>query len=353
MKRYTEFSAGIFLLLAAALFAGSIWLIGQERKLFSRQVEYYTTFPDVKGLAEGAPVRLGGITIGRVFKIAFAANPKDPSVEITLYVDADYVSRIRSDSEVSIETQGLLGDRFLSVTTGTSQRVLPVGGIIKPRETGDIAEILDKAGQVVNATVEIADNVNKMIKEVRADTLTDFSRAAKNIADLTDAVQNGEGLVHQLIYDKEEGRKILSNLHDASASLNRIMAEVHKGRGILHALIYDRKGKESVRAITAAAQNLAGASAQLTEISAQIKNGDGLVHELIYGKSSNRLEDALEKLDQTAANLEEASQALSQGSGTLGALLVDSQVYDNLVEVTDGAKRSFILRQAIRSSMDK
>ena len=47
MKRYSEFSAGIFLLLAAALFAGSVFLIGQERKLFSRQVEYYTTFRDV------------------------------------------------------------------------------------------------------------------------------------------------------------------------------------------------------------------------------------------------------------------------------------------------------------------
>ncbi|NLF24797.1 MAG: MCE family protein, partial [Deltaproteobacteria bacterium] len=334
-------------------FIGSVFLIGQERKLFSRQVEYYTTFRDVKGLSDGAPIRLGGITIGRVYKIAFSPNPKDPNVELTLFVDAVYADRIRSDSEVSIETQGLLGDRFLSITTGTASKALPVGGTIKTRETGDIAEIMDKAGQVVNTTVEIADNINQIIKEVKSDAIGDFSRAAKNIADLTEAIESGEGLAHQIIYDKEEGQKILSNLHQASTDLNEIIAEVRKGRGILHALIYDKQGKQGVRAVTAAAKNLAKASNEISAIATQIKSGDGLVHDLIYGKSGSHLEDTLQKLDRTAANLEQASRNLAEGGGTIGALLVDSQLYDNLVEVTDGAKRSFILRQAIKSSLEK
>jgi hypothetical protein len=49
--------------------------------------------------------------------------------------------------------------------------------------------------------------------------------------------------------------------------------------------------------------------------------------------------------------LRTTSDALASGTGTLGALILDPQLYDNLVEVTDGAKRSFILRQAIRSSL--
>jgi len=51
-------------------------------------------------------------------------------------------------------------------------------------------------------------------------------------------------------------------------------------------------------------------------------------------------------------NLKQASAALAKGSGTLGALLMDSRLYDNLIEVTDDAKRSLILRQAIRSSLE-
>ena len=54
---------------------------------------------------------------------------------------------------------------------------------------------------------------------------------------------------------------------------------------------------------------------------------------------------------ETADNMRVATEALAKGTGTLGALLVDPQLYDNLVEVTDGAKRSFLLRQAIRSSL--
>ena len=46
-------------------------------------------------------------------------------------------------------------------------------------------------------------------------------------------------------------------------------------------------------------------------------------------------------------------EALSRGTGTLGALLVDPKLYDNLTEITDGAKRSFLLRQAVRSSLNQ
>jgi len=63
--------------------------------------------------------------------------------------------------------------------------------------------------------------------------------------------------------------------------------------------------------------------------------------------------DIFAKLNTAANHLAKASEALAQGSGTIGALLVDSQLYDNLVEVTDCAKRSFLLRQAIKGAMDK
>jgi hypothetical protein len=66
---------------------------------------------------------------------------------------------------------------------------------------------------------------------------------------------------------------------------------------------------------------------------------------------AKRIEEVLVSLAKTAQNLRTTSDALATGTGTLGALILDPQLYDNLVEVTDGAKRSFILRQAIRSSL--
>jgi hypothetical protein len=61
----------------------------------------------------------------------------------------------------------------------------------------------------------------------------------------------------------------------------------------------------------------------------------------------------LVNLSQSAQNLKVATDALANGTGTLGALLVDPRLYDNLVEITDGAKRSFLLRQAVRSSLNQ
>ena len=56
---------------------------------------------------------------------------------------------------------------------------------------------------------------------------------------------------------------------------------------------------------------------------------------------------------KAAENLKTTTDALAHGTGTLGALLVDPKLYDNLVEVTDGAKRSFLLRHAVRSSLNQ
>ena len=73
---------------------------------------------------------------------------------------------------------------------------------------------------------------------------------------------------------------------------------------------------------------------------------------LIYEGTDEPIDGVAKKISQTVDNIHQACESLAKGSGTLGALLVDSSLYDNLVEVTDGAKRSFILRQAIRSSLD-
>src|SRR5690606_4913443 len=101
-----------------------------------------------------------------------------------------------------------------------------------------------------------------------------------------------------------------------------------------------------------AAEKAAVTAEQLNEILVEIEEGNGTMNSLIYGESPEGVDEILARLSNTAKNLEIASEALAQGGGTLGALLVDSSLYDNLVEVTDGAKRSYILRSAIRRSLE-
>jgi phospholipid/cholesterol/gamma-HCH transport system substrate-binding protein len=122
--------------------------------------------------------------------------------------------------------------------------------------------------------------------------------------------------------------------------------------------VYEPSGEKTVAELSKASQNVSKASEQIAFLLAQARDGNGLIHDLIYtpvqpGAVAKQLEQILLSFAKSAENFKTASNALVNGTGTLGALLVDPKLYDNLVEVTDGAKRSFILRQAVRSSLNQ
>lgn len=352
MKVRNELHAGLFLIGTLILLIVSIWVLGADRQVFVRQAEFFTSFRDIKGLAAGAPVRLGGIPIGRVSHIGFGSSVSDPNVYVTLLINNRYLERIREDSLVSIETQGLLGDRFISLTTGMQGKQLAPGAHMQSQETGDVAAILDKAGRVVENTVQISENVNKFVQEFRTQTVAPLTTAVKSISSLAQQIEKGSGFLHSLIYSdvKSDSSK---DLGEIISNIRGITGEIQSGNGLLHALVYDEGGSETVKALGVAAQNIGQGGAAIAELAREIKEGNGFMHQVVYDDNPEGLDDLVRELNQTAENLRRASEALANGSGTLGALLVDSQLYDNLIEVTDGAKRSFLLRQAIRSSLQK
>jgi hypothetical protein len=63
------------------------------------------------------------------------------------------------------------------------------------------------------------------------------------------------------------------------------------------------------------------------------------------------MQRAVSNIGKATEDIAVVSDALAHGTGTLGALIMDSTLYDNTVQLTDEAKRSILLRQAIRSAM--
>ena len=348
----SEFQSGVFLLVALILFAWSVFMLGRERAVFSSQEEFLTSFTDVKGLKVGAPIRLGGITIGRVSDIEFSNDLTDKNVHLTLLINEGYLDRVRTDSTVTIQTQGLLGDRLINISSGQSNHVATPGSKLPSQESAEIAQLLEKAGEVVENTAGISQKVDEFLETINDEMLVDLTKAAKSIGDISEEIEKGEGLIHRLIYSKKDGQSMLDTLNKAANDIGEVTGEIKKGDGLLHALIYGKDGKKAVESISSAAENLATTAEDISELAKEIKTGKGLLHALVYDESPEGLDNVVRKLNETASNLEKASKALASGGGTIGALLIDSQLYDNLVEVTDGAKRSFILRQAIKSSLE-
>lgn len=350
--------AGLFITIFIVCFGAGIFILGKERQIFARQQQFTTYFRDVGGLAEGAPVRMGGISVGRVDDIRFSKDPYDQKVVVTLLVNTKYVDRIRQDSVCTIETQGLLGDKFLSISSGmamASQPNLSPGSVIGSKENAEIGEFLAKAQTVVANTEAISNSINEVINELKEDTLKNLARSTESFANLMKQVEHGDGLAHKVFYSKRYGDKIVENLDKTSQNLARISSQVKNGDNLLNSLIYDSAGTELVTNLNKASGNLAQTSQEITLLAKEIREGSGTAHQLIYGESvdiNDKISDAISRIDNAAAALERASLALANGEGTIGALLVDPQLYENLVEITDGAKRSFILKQAVRASLE-
>ena len=351
--------AGLFITLALVSFMFIIVLLGGERHIFSDTEQYFTTFRNVGGLSEGAPVRLGGITVGRVSAIEFTADPYDHSVLVGFAVETEYLERIRANSVISIETQGLLGDKFLSISSGmtvSSEPVLEPGSKVKGAEPADFYQVLEKAQQVVDNVVKISASVDDVLQEVRYRTLDDFSAGIESFNKITAAIEKGDGLVSKLFYSKEDGEKIINSISEASDTVSELLKEVETGHGLLHTLIYDPAGKTFVSSVTKAADELAKTSESISSIAQEIQSGDGVFHQLVYDDGMDvdaKINEAVANFNAASAALKRASEALANGNGTIGALLVDPSLYDNLVQITDGAKKSTILRYAIKSSLNK
>src|SRR4030042_714290 len=88
----------------------------------------------------GSSLRRSGVDVGFVEAIELPTDPEQNRITVRFSVDADYTERIREDSEVSIKTIGLLGDKYLEIRAGSpaAPRVLE-GGRVRGRDPAEVA----------------------------------------------------------------------------------------------------------------------------------------------------------------------------------------------------------------------
>ncbi len=105
--------------------------------------EVFATFSNVDGLTAGSNVRLSGVKVGTISKIEL-----DPQTYLaTLHIELEPNLHIPVDTEAEVSTQGLLGDKYLSLTPGNEDEKIPPGG--KIAITHPSASIEHLLGQVI------------------------------------------------------------------------------------------------------------------------------------------------------------------------------------------------------------
>lgn len=326
----TNVKAGAFTILALAVFAVAIFTIGSRRQLFEDQYTLRTSFANIAGLATAAPVRLAGQDVGVVEEIRFHEDLAVKRVQVTLKVNRSVQDRIRSDSKASIETAGLLGDKYVAITMGgLDARILENGEFIDPVDPIDLGAAVARGTKVLDTLASISENVDVTIKEFRE---------SGALLDLEDSFASLKNIIASIEHDD---REILGNLSKSMASLREIIDEVRAGDGTANAIIYGKDGKAVIAELRATAEEIT------TLVTAIRQEKRGLLHQLVYAQEGDTLLDDLEK---TAGSLQRIAAKIDEGEGTMGALVNDPAVYEDLREALGGAKRSLAIRALISLS---
>jgi phospholipid/cholesterol/gamma-HCH transport system substrate-binding protein len=380
-----KFRVGVFILVALAAFLGLIYALGARARLFEPRYTLHAEFSEVGGLNEGATVRLAGVQIGRVTAVDLPTQPGG-KVRVDMSIAKRFADRVRKNSVARIETQGMLGDRILELTVGTTDAPpTQDGDVITGREPVDFGRIVAQGGETVRNVAALAEslrrtadslNQSRLVEDASA-TLASARKVTDQVARIVNEVEKGKGWAHALIYDEPVA---LRRVNEVIASTQRLLDRVERGegaagvltseqstaaarrfvaamdrlarateqpagpdQGLVPALLFDPKYKNVLDDLTVVAHNF-------REVSDRLVGGKGTLGGLLKDEPADAsLRQATRDLQAALANLKEITAKVNEGEGTLGALIADPTVYERLVTILDGAQRSFLLRGLLRS----
>jgi len=142
MKKYAmETTVGIFLVFGLLCIGYMTVKLGHVSLLGDNTYSLFARFTTVSGLRAGSPVDMLGIEVGRVGRLTMDQKDQKAVVEIKIQKDI----KVYDDAIVSIKTEGLIGDMFLSIDPGGAGKLLGPGGTItETRAAVDIVDLIGK-----------------------------------------------------------------------------------------------------------------------------------------------------------------------------------------------------------------
>lgn len=140
MRRFDlELSVGIFIL-AGVLCLGYLSIRLAKMEILGREgYEIYAIFSDIGGLKEGASVVIAGVTVGRVRAITM----EDYEAKVVLSFPKEV--KLQEDAIASIKTKGMIGEKFIQITPGGSEKIIQPGGRIRETQPAvDMEQLISK-----------------------------------------------------------------------------------------------------------------------------------------------------------------------------------------------------------------
>lgn len=349
---------GAFVLGGFALLTVLLLFVGGKGEPFARRILVKSRFTNTGGLLEGAPVRLAGVDIGTVYSVEFADVQTEKPVVVTLEISSTAASRIARDAKASIRQLGLLGDKYVEIIQGNvALGTIQEARYIEGTPPFDIADVYDDLQEIVANIREASGKIGEAVELYASpETAANVKQAMAATKTLLEEIRDGKGFLHAIIYEdaheamlKDLG-VVSANLKTSSNYLEGLLAEVRQGKGSLHQLIY---GEQLANAMT----ELATFTKAANEVIGQVQKGESLAHRVFYEEGDKRLgagvAQVLADLRVASGDIKQITQTVRDGKGTVGALIQDDALYEDLRILFGGAGRSSWLRYIIRSMVEE
>lgn len=196
---------GLFVAGGFTLFLLAVFIIGKQKNLFNPVFKLTTTFYNVSGLQVGNNVRFSGINVGVVDNIIII---NDSTVKVDMLIKKDVWKFIKADCEVSIGSEGLIGDKLLVISQGGYDA--PLAKVNQQLESNEPVE-----------TDAIMASLN--VTSANVEVITD------QLAEIMMKINRGNGTLGRLIQDStiaENLNQTIVNLKKSSKGLDENMTAV-------------------------------------------------------------------------------------------------------------------------------
>ncbi len=275
--KWNDLKTGIFFVIGLGFAAYIGLVVGKNSSLFREVTSIKMVATNIGSLQKNNFVSVSGKKIGIVSNIDFLNRNDSLLVVVEMRLEEDFASIVTKDSRARILALGILGDKYVDITTGRG----------KPVEEGDIIALDESKTGLDNLTVTVGEAIGK-------------------INTLLDNINNGKGPLAKLLASEKMAadlEKTIGNLENASAELTLFTREMQDGEGLLPRLINDKSfANETEQTITSIKQVAVRTDSLLQKLNSE----EGTIGQLHSNPALySNLNDSMADLDSLLIDLKE------------------------------------------------
>jgi phospholipid/cholesterol/gamma-HCH transport system substrate-binding protein len=329
-ERSIEVKVGALILVALVILGAFILLMGGLS--FEKTYTVYVDFDNPGGLQSGAAVRIAGVKVGSVKALDFQGGKIDPKtgrrvlVRASVGIEQRVKDAIHDDADFYVTTQGVLGEQFMAIEPGSVDRpILQEGATVKGIDPPRIDLFLAKAYELLDVTVNgiknnretlssIATNTASLLKGLNVLVTENKDRIDRIVANVEEMTVEAKQLTHDARVNYVDSPKVLRTVDN----IDKLTTQIQSDTGPLL--------KDAREAL-----------ANLNRVSATV--GDPKEQEKIR-KTLQDVAQLAERANSTVADTQAIVSHIKNGKGTVGALVMDEEVYDDMQELVRDLKHN-------------